>query len=182
MSCKRRPNRRHSHKKRHAKRTMRKKHIGRRKQRGGTLEKCMAECTASCRARYPPDMRKPNKNGWYIETREYGHGYAPDTILCNTLFNTTTQTTKNCLHDKYVEFKDMLPSPGTTADGYVATVIGSDYYWKKEGEPSVKITKENANWNIPKASLVTDADNDTDDDDPFGVSDEALEKILHPKS
>lgn len=176
MSCKRkrRPNRRHSHKKRHAKRTMRKKHIGRRKQRGGTLEKCMAECTASCSARFPKNMRKPNKNDWYIETREYGGGYGSETILCNTHFNPTFGTTNNCLNDTYVNFMDALPPPNTKkVDGYVATVINDKYYWTKDGHSDVPITKENADWNImPKASSVTDADND--DDDPFGVSDEAL--------
>ena len=180
MSCKRkrRPNRRHSHKKRHAKRTMRKKHIGRRKQRGGTLEKCMAECTASCRARYPHNMRKPNKNGWYIETREHGYGYAPETILCNTHFNPKFGTTNNCLNDTYVNFMDALPRPNTrNVEGHVTTVINGEYYWTKYGH-NVKITKENANWHMmPKASSVTDADDD--DDDPFGVSDEALARFMN---
>ena len=156
-----------------------KKHIGRRKQRGGTLENCMAECTASCRARYPHNMRKPNKNGWYIETREHGYGYAPEIILCNTIFNPTFGTTNKCLNDTYVKFMDTLPPPTTTnADGYVATVINDKYYWTKDGHSDVPITKENADWNImPKASSVTDADNDTDD--PFGVSDEALAKFMN---
>ncbi len=174
MSCKRRPNRRHSHKKRHAKRTMRKKHIGRRKQRGGTLEKCMAECTASCHARYPPDMRIPNENGWYIETEE-GQGGVSYSYLCNTHWNNPARrTTNNCISYDYTQYMNALPSPGTTnTDGYVATVINDKYYWTKDGHSDVPITKENADWNMmPKASSITDAD------DPFEVSDDALAKFL----
>jgi hypothetical protein len=124
-------------------------------------------------------MRKPNKNGWYIETHEYGGGYGSEIILCNTIFNPTFGTTNKCLNNTYVKFMDTLPPPTTTnADGYVATVINDKYYWTKDGHSDVPITKENADWNImPKASSVTDADNDTDD--PFGVSDEALAKFMN---
>jgi len=116
-------------------------------------------------------MRKPNKNGWYIETREYGSGYAPETILCNTHFNPTFGTTNKCLNNTYVEFKDTLPPPNTkNVEGYVTTVIDGEYYWTKDGH-NVKITKENANWNMSSADL--DAD-----EDPFGVSDEALARFL----
>ena len=170
MSCKRRPNRRHSHKKRHAKRTMRKKHIGRRKQRGGTLEKCMAECTASCSARFPKNMRKPNKNGWYIETEE-GQGGVSYSYLCNTHVNPARRTTNNCISYDYTQYMDALPPPNTrNVEGHVTTVIDGEYYWTKDGH-NVKITKENANWNM------SSADNDTDD--PFGVSDEALAKFMN---
>ena len=175
MSCKRkrRPNRRHSHKKRHTKRTTRKKHIGRRKQRGGTLEKCMAECTASCSARFPKNMRKPNKNGWYIETEE-GQGGVSHSYLCNTHWNNPERrTTNNCISYDYTQYMDALPPPNTkNVEGYVTTVIDGEYYWTKDGH-NVKITKENANWNMSSADL--DAD---EDEDPFGVSDEALARFL----
>jgi len=169
MSCKRkrRPNRRHSHKKRHTKRTTRKKHIGRRKQRGGTLEKCMAECSA----RFPKNMRKPNKNGWYIETEE-GQGGVSYSYLCNTHWNNPARrTTNNCISYDYTQYMDALPPPNTkNVEGYVTTVIDGEYYWTKDGH-NVKITKENANWNMSSADL--DAD-----EDPFGVSDEALARFL----